>query len=892
MLRDRLIAWTVRLRHLVSPHADEREVAAEMQYHLDRATQEHIDAGVDPAEARRLARLEFGSLESHRAHAREVRFGHGLELWLRDLRLGLRRIARAPAFSLLTVLTLALGLGAAGALWSFALSVWTPPLPYPEPERVCLLRTAWAEKPDGGTSPAELLDYETQLGHVLEAVGASASGRLTVRGAGGERVSAAWVTRGVFEALGAPPVLGRGFTADEVRDGADVAVLSHRLWRERFGADPETLGRTLEVGGGSLEIVGVLAPGVDLPHAVLRDERHDVFVPMPIAQPQTTRGNHFLTVVARLREGVELDTAHAEVAALGRAFTERFPSEYPPDMQFRLGLVPLPDEIRGPMTAPLAILGLVVALLLLIAVTNVVGLLLARLEQRRHELALTAALGAGRAQLLRQVGLEHALLVLCGGVGGGLLGVAATLAVRPALPPSIRHLVVPRPDAAWVVGALTVGLLLLVSLLPLVAAHRWNLATRLRGVWRGATASPRGRGVRRALVAGQVALSLVLLTVSGLLTGSFVRLAGVDPGYRTSDLAAMSIAWPRGDESDPLQPIALHRELLAKVRSMPGVHAAAGARFLVLDDRPGDMSFEFEGRPVPDGRTMPAADWQVVTPGYFDVLGIPLLEGRALAPGDDETALGAIVVDRAFAERFLPGEEVVGRRLRFGGEETGPRWATIVGVVGNVRHAALDEATRPRVYIAHAQFRSWSDGSPINRLHLIVDSELPSSALQSSLRAAVDRVAPGTVADPLQPIESLRARTLLMPRLLALLPSILGAAALALAMIGLFAVVLQTVLARRTEIGIRQALGASRTDVVRTVFWDGFRLALLGGIGGGLASLVTVRAVESQLYGTSAFDPAILAGAWAVLAFAVACACLLPARRAARIDPIQLLRAE
>ncbi|MCG8459577.1 MAG: ABC transporter permease, partial [Holophagales bacterium] len=481
MFRDRLAVWILRLRQLLLPGRDERETADEMAFHLEQATREHLERGASPEEAKRLARLEFGAVESYRAQSRDARFGRGLEMWLRDLRLGLRRLLRAPAFTLLTLLTLSLGLGAAGAIWGVAHSLLFPAMPYPEPDRIVVFHTSWVEKPRGGASPAEVLDYEDRLGHVLGSIGASASGRLTLLGDGhATRASAAWVTQGLFGALGAPLVLGRGFTEEDVRQGAGLAVLSHRLWRERFGGDPEIVGEVMQVSGGQLEIVGVLGPGFDLPQALARDERHDLFLPMPIQPPVTTRGNHFLSVVARLGDGVGLATAKAAVQALAHDFETRFPDGYPPDMGFRVTLVPLADELRGPMRAPLAVLGLVVALLLFIAITNVLGLVLARLETRSHELALTTALGAGRAQLLRQVGLEHGLLVAAGGLGGLALAHWGTLTSKSLLPPSIGHLIVPRPASALVVGVLTLGLILLSTLAPLASASRWDLAARLR----------------------------------------------------------------------------------------------------------------------------------------------------------------------------------------------------------------------------------------------------------------------------------------------------------------------------------------------------------------------------------------------------------------------------
>lgn len=507
---------------------------------------------------------------------------------------------------------------------------------------------------------------------------------------------------------------------------------------------------------------------------------------------------------------------------------------------------------------------------------------------------MTAALGAGRMQLLRQVGLEHGVLVVAGGGGGLALCQWGLLALKGYLPPSIAHLVDVRLDAYLLVVALTVGLLLLLTFAPFARLRRRDLAARLRAAPRGGASSRESLRTRHGLVAGQVAVSLVLMTLAGLLTGSFVRLDRVDPGYRTADLVATYVSWPtlEGEDADPLRPISLHRQLLEEMRSQPGIRAAASARYLVLDDRPGDMSFEFEGRPVPEGRKKPAADWQVVTPSYFETMGIALDEGRVLDASDDEQAHGAIVVDQAFVNRFLPDEPAIGRRLRFGGEHTGPRWATIVGVVGNVRHAQLDETEKPRVYIAHAQFRRWSNGRPLGALHLIIDTQLPLESAQQLVRSAVERVSQATPVDPLRPIHSLRAQSLLLPRLLALLPTIFSGAALLLAMIGLFGIVVQSVIARRTEMGIRQTLGARRLDLIRVIFWDGFRWALVGGAGGSLVALLLATAVESRLYATSAFDPIVLLGAWLLLAAAVSIACLIPALRAARIDPISLLRSE
>lgn len=895
--RDAVRVLGRRLRTLIDPTREDRATREEMLGHLEEEIRERIATGMSPTEARRTAMRDFGGLETYRTVARQERWGHGLELFLRDLRLAARRLSRTPSHSGTAVLCLAVGLAAATTVSETGRALLDAPWPWAHSDRIVSISSAWEGRPDGTISPAELLDLEARTGDVLQAVGGVVRDAATVAGdAGAQRVSAAWVTSGLFDALGIEAAHGRTFTAEEVRDGAARVVLSHGAWTERFASDPNVLGRHLPLVGSEAEIVGVLPPGMDLPGAVFRGEPTELFFPLPLDPARVqTRGNHYLDAWAVRREGVGPGTARSAIERLGREMVQEHPSGYPSDMRFRLLATSLDDRLRGPLRAPVGILGAAAAFLALVALADVAGLFLTRLDRRSRETALSLALGAGRFHLVRQAVAEAIVL----GSSAAVLGLLPTLfglaVLHRLLPPELAHLVRPTLSPALVATIVTGAVLAIaaLSLVPLGALRGHQLADRLVRFSRGEVGVRSGSRARRALVAGQVAVTVVLLTIGSLLGRGLSRLVAVDPGYATANRTAVRVDAPMGAGRALDAPVDLHRRVAERVAASPGVARSSAVSAVVLDGSLGDMSFEIEGHPVPENRQKPAADWLVVLPGYFETMGIPLRAGRPLEERDDVASPGAVVVDTTFVARHFPDGDALGQRIRLGGEKTSPRWATIVGIAGEVRHGRLDEEPRPLFYFAHAQFRLWTRGQALADLHhLVVSDGDPARAARAVRRAAAD-VDPGLAVGDVRPLDDLRDRALGLPRLLAALPTGFSLAALFLAAVGISGVIAAGVTSRRAEIGVRRALGATSDSLVALVVREAALATSLGAVLGAAGAFAVGRWIEARFpMVESAADPATWTIVGLCLLGATLAAGAVPVRRALRVDPSRLLRSD
>lgn len=897
---DGLWRWLNRLRGLLRRNDVEREIREEMEYHLEMEVRRRVDEeGQSAAEARRTARRAFGSVESHRAASRDVRYGHHLEQLAADLRLALRRLAGAPGFSLVVVLTVAVGIGAATAISSLSQRTLFPELPYDDVERVLRIRTGWTDKADGGVSPAELLDYQSRLGHVVSHAGGYTIRTSNLAGESGPRkVATAAVSHGVLEALGIEAARGRVFTVAEDRAGADVVLISHALWITELAADPGVVGSSIVLDGEPAEILGVLPDGPVLPESIRSREPVDLYVPLALKpEDVTNRGSHFMSAVVRTKPGVDPRRAAAEVAALGDRFVREYPDEYPDGMGFFVRAEPLMDWLRQPYRQPMAVLLGAVGFLLLVALANVAGLLLARTEERGRELAMRAALGAGLRRLAQQLAVENALLAVAGASLGLFLGRGLLIALSRWVPPSQAAFVDPSigPAVLGVTTVLAAVASLAFGMLPLLHLRGQKPVAALRGT-RTSTADASGRRLRKALMVVQVAVSLLLLTTAGLLGRSFVRLLDVDPGYRTEGLVTVQASLPSaGYESDQAT-LDFWRRLVADVEARPGVRGATAALFLVLTGPIGDLGFDIEGRETPEGKDKPDADWQVVAPGYFELLDVETLAGRTLTTRDAGGSPGAVVVNRAFVERNFPDAasptDVLGQRLFLGGEHTQPDPATIVGVIPDVRHGSLDERRRPQMYFSHGQFRIWSTGQPIRSMNLIVDSALPLDATRELMAESVLALDPTLPLSQMRSLEEVRHASLTLPRLLAAVLLTFAVATLFLTVVGLYGVVSETVLRRLPELGVRRALGARAADLTRLVVGEGLRLFAAGLAIGAILTLLAGTALRDLLFETSPFEPATYLAMIALLLASVLAACAVPALRAARVDPSKLMRLE
>ncbi|HEX2165381.1 MAG TPA: ABC transporter permease [Thermoanaerobaculia bacterium] len=865
------------------------EIDAELAFHLEQRAAELVSGGVPPERAREMARARFGDLDQARrqcldvARRRTRRMARleSLTALRQDLVFALRSLAKQPAFTLVAVLTLALGIGADSAIFSVVRAVLLAPLPYAEPERLVEVRTAYPNGKDYTLSAPDFASV-AELDGPFSGVTAYYSTEVTWTGEGEPTtLQATVVGRDFFALLGVAPALGRDFTVDEHVAGRErVVVLSHALWQSRFGGRADALGRTLTFAGVPHEVVGVAPEGFAMPLGA------EVYGPLPYDETFSAaagdgRRSEFLTVVARLAPGATVERARVELAALG----ERLQREFP-DTNGRLTFTAyrVVDQVVGDVRTPLLVLLGAVGLVLLIACVNVANLLLARGATRQGEMAVRHALGAGRGRLVRQLLTEAAVLGLAGGaIGLGLAwaGTRALVAGGPQGIPRLDEVGVDRVVVA-VTFVLALGTALLFGLLPALESTRGRLAGALKESGRGTPAGGgRGRGrLRYGLIVTETALAVVLLVGAGLLLRSFLGLTAVDPGFEPEGAITFEVSLQGAGYDDFSHRVTTFRELEERIAALPGVAAVGGANVLPLHQGGAIESFDVEGRePRPDELLEIRTVW--ATPGYLAAIGTPLLAGRSFGDEDREGSAPVVLVNRAAVERWFDGESPLGRRLQLRGESR-----EVVGVVGDLPQLGLDRPAEPVAYYPYAQL-------PGRTLAMVVRSASGDPlALAGDVRRLVRRVDPELpVAEP-QPLSSLVDGSLAPARFYAALLGLFAAVALALALVGIFGVMSYAVAQRTREIGIRIALGARRGEVLGMVLRRALLVAGAGLLAGALVALAATRVMASQLFGVSATDPWTFAAVLVLLAASAAAASLVPARRAASIDPMLALRAD
>ena len=876
------------------------EVDEELRFHLEMRARELVAAGADPGTARREAERRFGELPDIRheciaideRHRRRASRTERLMDTLQDVRFAVRALRRRPGFTLVVLLTLALGIGATTAMFSVVDGVLLRPLPYGAPERVVRVWNAWTDTPDAALSPAEYFDLRAQVPE-LATLGVYAPTTATLTGDGEpERFPAAAANAALWPALGVAPALGRVFGADEDRPGAArVAVLGHALWQRRFGGDPAVLGRRLLLNGQPHTVVGVMPASFALPEDFAAEEPAALYVPFGLHPDSVAnRGSHFLRAVGRLADGVTLERANATLATVAARMVQQYPDDYPADMRFSTRVEPLRESVVGDVRPALLVLFGAVGCVLLIACANVASLHLARTDARAAELAVRSALGAGRARLARQLMVESLVLAAAGGALGLLVGWAATRALV-----RLRPADVPRLDAVGIdlralafTAAVVLVTALAFGLFPALRASRLGLRDAARGSSRGATAGP--RLLRRALVVAEVSLALVLLAGAGLLGRSFARLLDVDPGFRAAGVLTARLTAGATTYPETAQLFTLYDRLLAQLAAAPGVAAVGAASHLPLANPLGDLNFVIEGRPVPEGEVSPRADWQVVTPGYLDAMGMRIVRGRGIERTDRDGAPGVVVINEATARRYWPGAEALGQRFTLGGG-AGPGVVTVVGIVADVRHGGLDQPPLPQMYLAHEQFRFWGSGAPVRSMSVAIRADDPAAAA-AALRRAVRALDAQMPIGELRTMDAVRSRALAQPRFTMLLLTLFSCAALALAAVGIYGVMAHAVTHRTREIGIRIALGARQASVAGMVLRQGMLLALLGVAIGLAGALALTRLLRSLLYEVSPTDPLTLGAGVLFLGAVALLASWLPARRASRVDPMIAMRGE
>jgi putative ABC transport system permease protein len=814
---------------------------------------------------------------------------------MQDVRYALRTLVRAPGFAILAVLTLALGVGANAAIFAVVDHVLLRALPYDDPETLVRIVNRWDGSPEADLSPAEYFDYEEQT-RGMSAIGALSTGSVVITGGDApERVSATFATASLLEVLGTPPAIGRHFTAQEdTPEAPGVALLMDGFWRRRFAADRGVVGSTIVVNGNVVTVVGVMPPDFRTPLDHAADQPAELILPMGIDRATVpNRGSHFLHGYARLAPGTSLEAADGAIGGVAARFVRTFPDDYPAAMRFGVSLVPLHEDVVGPVRTPLLVMLGAVGFVLLIACANVASLVLSRADARRRELAVRAALGAGRRRLVRQLTVESAVLAALGGIAGVLLAVWGVTALVALRPPGIPRLDAVTVDARLLGFALltTVLTALLFGLAPALQAARPDLYAALREGGRGGTGSRGGSRLRRGLVVGELALALMLLAGAGLLGRSFLALREVDTGYATEGVLTFRLSLPSASYAEEAQVIGFFDRLTTELAALPGVTAAGAVSNLPLASSLGDINMQIEGRPTSSGDVSPRGDWQVVTPAYFDAIGMRIVRGRGIEPTDDADAPGVVVINEALADAYWPGEDPVGRRFTLGGG-AGPGTVTIVGIIADVRHERLADTPGPEMYLAHAQFRFWNGGSVVRALTVAISTPGDIAALAPGVREVVRRIDPNLPMSALRTMEEVRGASIAWPRFLTTLLALFAGVALALAAVGVYGVMSYAVAQRTQEMGIRIALGARPFDVLRMVVAQGMTLAL-GGIALGVAAaLVLSRTLRALLYDVAPRDPVTLTAVAAVLALVALIACWIPARRATGTDPLRALRQE
>jgi putative ABC transport system permease protein len=803
------------------------------------------------------------------------------DLW-NDLRYAARTLGRSPGFTAAAVLTLALGIGANAAVWSVVHAVLLRPLPYPHPERLAMLWETASQEPRESFSGPDFLDYRERLAgrdgrKPFAGLAAFIASGVQLDGENGpERIRGCTATEGFFQLLGARPSLGRTFLAEDHRPGAaPVIVLTDGLWRRRFGADPRIVGKSLPVNGRSATVVGVLPAGFrfSIP-GFLRPV--EVWTPLALS-PGGDRGGHMLRVLGRLKPGVTKAALQSELTATAARLARQYPGT---NDGVGVRLIPLHEQIAGSSRRALLVLLTAVGLVLLTACANVANLLLARAASRRREIAVRRALGAGRLRLVSQLLAESLLLAALGG-GLGLLFAAWGLDLLVPL----GGAQLPRADEIGFDGAtvaFTAGAVLLTALLfglaPALSAARQAPGEGLREGERGGSGVGRRRA-RGALAVAEVALALVLSTGAGLLIRSFLGLLDTRPGFAPQGVLTATVVLPKWKYREgPAQAAALE-QLVDRVAALPGVRAAGAIDDLPLDGDRDANTYVVPGMPA-DAKSLPDAEIRSITPGYFATMGISLAAGRPFAAADSGKAPPVAIVNQALARSSFPGVDPVGKRLSLDGKE----WLEIVGVAGDVRDLALDAPAEREIYRPAAQ-------TPGIRMTLVLaGGNARISGLANAVRQAAQAVDREFVVTRVEPMTAVIGAGLAERRFHVLLLGLFAAAAFALAALGVYGVISSGVAERTREIGIRVALGAGRGAVLRMVLGQGAALAAAGVAIGTALALGLTQLLAGLLYGVGAADPGTFAAAALLLASVALFASLLPAARAARLDPVVALK--
>jgi len=804
-----------------------------------------------------------------------------METLLADIRYAGRMLIKRPTFTIVAIVTLALGIGANTAIFSVVNAVLLNPLPYAQPSELAIL---WLQTPATNQfrQPAsfpDFADWQSQNQSFERVVGTRTVSVNLTDGDEPERVNGARVSADFLSAFRISPLAGRDFLDTENRPGGTpVAMIGYTLWQQRYGGDPALIGRTVNIDSTTYTIVAVLPKGFFYPNPDTQ-----VYFPLIQGKNETARGSRFLRVTARLKPGVSIREAQADMDTIAARIAEQYP-----DSSSGVGVqvVPLHEEVVGKIRPALMILFGAAGCVLLIACANVANLLLARATARRTEFAVRTALGAGRARLVRQLLTESVLLSFA----GGLIGLLIALWGVPTLT-SISASSIPRVEEVSVsFKALLFTLLIslatgiLFGIAPALQSSNKVLTENLRDGRRGATSGAMHQRILNALVAAEVALAVVLLAGAGLMVRSFVSISGVSPGFKPKGVMTIGIGLTQPVYADIQQQSRFYDRLNEKVSAIPGVESTAGINRVPLLGFNASTSFTFQGQQVEPGQ-QPTADCRVATPNYFKAIGIPLLSGREFTEGDTKDAPFVAVINRAMAEQFLPGEDPIGKRLQI--YPNPPLWREVVGVCGDVKLLGLDEEINPAIYVPVTQNPY---ANAMRSSFLVVRTNADPNGVVAAIRGVMKTVDPGVPVAQVRMLEDILSDSVAPQRLnMWLLVSFAGLAAL-LGAVGIYGVMAYSVSERTHEIGVRMALGAASRDMLNMVLWDAGKVTAAGMAAGLASAFVLTRLMSSLLYKVSAADPVTYAGISVLIVCVSLLASYIPARKASRVDPMVALR--
>ena len=802
-----------------------------------------------------------------------------------DLRHAFRGLRRNPGFATVAVLTLALGIGANTAIFSVVNAVLLTPLPYPEPDRLVM---AWESENDGSptlVSPANFVDW-TEQSETCSHIAALRGWDANLSGVDEpERLRGAMVTSELFNALGVAPLAGRTFLPEEDQPGRNrVVVLSYGLWQRRFGADPQIVGTSVAINGVNRTVIGVMPPQFKLPLVTIQKapEQSEIWTPWGMDANYTKRRDlGQLHVIARLNPNVTVDQAQTEFTAI----SERANTEAVAGRRINAQVIPLHRNLVGDVRSALLVLLGAVGFVLLIACSNIANLLLARAATRQREMAIRAALGASRWRIVRQLLTESVLLAMLGGLLGLLLALWSTdalVALSPADLPRLEEIGI---DLNVLGFAFTTALVtgIAFGLAPAWQSSKSDLNKALKEGGRSSTSGLGRRRLRSILIVSQLALTFMLLVGAGLMIESFVRLSSVDAGFDAQNVLTMAISLPGARYPENEQQAAFFKQVSTRVESLPGVQSVGAISAIPLTGWQNTTSFAIEGR----NEKSETEELHAASPGYFRAMGIPLLRGRAFNEQDHATAERVVIVSEGLVRRYWPDEDPIGKHIQMGGDSREP-WRTIVGIVGDIKQSGLDSESTREYYISYLQ-DTWGMTWDMTLVVRTKDNPLSHiSAIQNQVKA-VDKDLP---VYNVRTMEQLRERSAAPQRFQMLLLGSFAAGALILAMVGLYGVMSYAVTQRTHEIGIRMALGAGKREVLSMVLGEGLTLALIGVAIGLAGSLALTRTLTSLLYEVSAIDPLTLVATPLLLAGVALGACFIPARRAAKVDPMVALRYE